>query len=394
MQKIRNRAATLTGLVLVALLTAACGGGALGGGSGGADNGKIKVGLLVPQSGVFSSVGKDMEQGFKLFLEENGNQLGGREVELVTVDEGADPQTGVAGATRLAQQDMVDVVVGIVAGPTAMGSRDIFDAAQVPALLGNTGAVQLGTDLKSDWIFRASYDNGDPGRLLGERLAADDATGKVFLMASDYSGGRETIAGFKETFPADRIVGELYTPYNSTSDYSPYLAKLRASGADTAFVFYAGGEAIEFTKQFSQFGLKKSLKLYSAGFLTEGTALEAEGSAALGVRNATRYNWDLDSPENAAFVRAYQERYGVLPTVYAANMYDIGLMLDQAAGNVDGDFTRTALRDAVAEVKVVGVRGELEFDDTNTVKQSFYLVEVQDTLDGLRNVTIDELGRS
>src|SRR3954452_25286089 len=116
---------TFAALAAVSLL-AACGGESLGGSSSGGRGGRkdtIKVGGLVAQSGIYSSVGRDMENGIKLYLDEHDNKIGGHKVDLVTVDEGETPQSGVAGATRLVQQDQVDVLLGITAGPTAIGSR-------------------------------------------------------------------------------------------------------------------------------------------------------------------------------------------------------------------------------------------------------------------------------
>lgn len=390
---VRRRYAHVLLTLSAAALVAGCGSESLGGSGGGDEGGdSIKVGLLVSQSGVYSSVGKDMENGLKLYLDQQGGELGGKKVELVTIDEGETPQTGVAGVTRLVQQEQVDVVVGVTAGPTAIGGRDIFDASQVPAIMGNTGAVDLAGDLASDWIWRASYDNGDPGRALGETLVEDGSEGSFYLIGADYSGGRETLDGFKETFPADRIVGETYTPFGSTTDFSTYLSKIRASGAQNVFCFYAGGEAIEFTKQFKQFGLSDSIKLYSAGFLTEGAALAAEGDAALGVLNSTRYNWDLDNPQNQEFAPAYEEEFETVPTVYAATMYDVGAILDEAIDSVEGDVSREAINEALDGVGTVkGVRGDLTFDDTRTVIQDFHLTEVKKTDQGLRNVIIDTL---
>lgn len=386
----------VAGIFLIATAASACGGGSLGdSGNGGSDNGTIKVGELVALSGVYAPVGTDMKNGFELYLAEHDQKLGGHKVDLKVVDEGSEPTSGVTGATRLAQQDNVDVGVGIVSGPTASASRDIFDAAKIPVLLGNTGSVELGTTKKSDWIWRASYDNGDPGRILGADLAKDTKIGDFYLIGADYSGGHETLDGFKETFPANRIKGEIYTPFGKTSDYSPYLAKIRKSGVKNVFCFYAGGEAIEFTKQFAQFGLNKTVQLYSAGFLTEGTALTAEGDTALGVMNATRYNWDIDNAENKAFVEAYQAKYNQLPTVYAANMYDIGIILDKAIGSIDGAVTHQKIADAINKMGGFdGVRGQLEFDDNHTIKQPFYLTKVEKTPEGLRNVMVKELGRS
>lgn len=390
---LRSTSLRLLVLATTGVLLAACGGGSLGGGTaaqGSSDS--VKVGLLVAQSGVYSSVGRDMENGIKFYLDQHGNKVGGKTVDLVTVDEGATPQSGVAGVTRLVQQDQVNVVLGLTAGPTASGGRNIFDSNKVPALMGNTGAVALGKDQASPYIWRASYDNAQPGQSLGKKLATDPAAGKVYLIGADYSGGHETIDGFKETFPKDRIAGEVYTPFGKTSDYSSYLAQIKASGAKSVFCFYAGSEAIDFTKQFKQFGLADSVKLYSAGFLTEGSALTAEGDAALGVLNSTRYNWDIDTPVNKTFAPAYEQKYGAVPTVYAATMYDIGIILDKAISQVSGPVNSASINDALGKVGTFeGARGTLSFDNTRTIKQHFYLTEVKKTDAGLRNVTIGTL---
>ncbi|WP_052668643.1 ABC transporter substrate-binding protein [Nitriliruptor alkaliphilus] len=352
----------------------------------------MKVGLLVAKSGTFAAVGRDMENGFTLYLEQNDNMLGGREVELVTVDEGETPQTGVAGVNRLVQQDAVDVLVGVVAGPTAIGGRDIFDSGQVPTLLANTGAVAFTDELASEWIWRTSQDNREPGQALAQKLAEDDSVGDVFLIAPDYSSGYEMLDGFKEHFPEDRVVGEVYTPFGTTSDFSGYLAQIRSSGADSIYSFFAGADAINFVTQYHQFGLADEVTHYSAGYVTDGPVLEAQGDTALGVFNSVRYNWDFENPENQAFVSTYVEKFDGLPTGFAASMYDTALILDRAISEVDGEVTRAAINEALGNIGTVsGVRGELSFDETRTIVQGWHLTEVQQTDDGLRNVTIEPL---
>lgn len=389
MRRFATTGGRVSAVVAALSLMAACGTGSLGGSSG--DDDSIKVGLLVSQSGVYSSVGRDMEKGLKWYLAQHDNKIGGKTVRLVTVDEGEAPETGVAGVTRLVQQENVDVVLGVTAGPTATGSRDIFDSAQVPVVLGNTGAVALGEKLASKWIWRGANDNRQPGRVLGKSLAAEAK--KTFVIAPDYQGGYEVVDGFKETYPAKAIVGEVHTPFGSTPDFSAYLGKIRASGAEQVFSFYAGGEAIEFTKQFKQFGLSGKVRLYSAGFLTEGAALKAEGDSALGVLNSARYNWDIDNAENKKFASSYEKKFGSVPTVYAATMADVGLIIDTAVAAIDGDVTRKSINAALAKIGTVeGVRGPLSFDDTRTIQQeSFYLTEVKKTAQGIRNVTIETL---
>lgn len=389
--------ALTTGVALLAL--ASCGGGSLGGGGaqddaqGGEGKGPVKVGLVVAESGVYSVVGRDMARGFELYLDMHDGKLGGHQVEIATADEGDNPQQGVGAVTQVIQQDNVDVVAGIVASPTVLGSAGLICSTQTPTLIGNSGAVAVTGEEGCDYIWRTSYKNPEPARALGEYLAEqlpEDDT--VYLMASDYAAGHETLSGFKETFPADRIAGETYTPFGSTSDYQPYLSQIRQSGADAVFTFYAGKEAIDFTTQFAQFGLKDSVDLYSTSFLTEGSALEAEGEAALGVQTVSRYSAFLDNPANEEFVAEYQERHGELPTVYAATMYDTALVLDQALAKVPGDVGAQAVVDALRSLgEFEGVRGNWGFENQDPV-QHFYLREVQEENGELVNAVLEDLG--
>lgn len=397
--RIRSRTGSLPRtaavLAVAAGTLAGCGGAALGGGSDDADSGKVKVGLMVAKSGVYSSVGRDMERGFRLLLDEHGGKLGGKQVDLVDVDEGETPQSGVAAATRLVQQEQVDVTTGIVSGSTAVATTDLFKNNKVPLVVGNSGAVALSGSKADEYIWRASYVNPQPGEVLAKhlkkKLAKDE---KVYLIAPDYTGGRETISGFKKYFPADRIAGESYTPFGTTSDYQPYLSKIRSSGAKAVFCFYAGKEAIDFTKQYAQFGLPKSSQLYSTGFLTEGSALTAEGTAAKGVKTVLHYSDDLDNPVNNRFVDRYTKKYGTAPTVYAAVMYDAGLVLDKAVGKVDGTVDGPAIKDALAKVGTIdGTRGAWRFNAKRDPVQTFYLRTVKPGSDGtLHNTIVKPIG--
>jgi branched-chain amino acid transport system substrate-binding protein len=96
----------------------------------GAAGGPVKVGLLVPQSGVYAPLGRDMENGFRMYLDAKGGKLGGRAVEVVVADEGGGPDTGVPAAQKLLQQDRVTTLVGIVNSAVALGVRDLVTDAR------------------------------------------------------------------------------------------------------------------------------------------------------------------------------------------------------------------------------------------------------------------------
>lgn len=379
-------------LALVAtgtLVLGACGGGTLGGG-GGDDEGPVKIGLLVPQSGVYTSLGDDMKAGFEVYLEQNDDQLGGQEVEVILADEGETADSGRAAADRLVQQDEVHVVTGVVNSAVMNGVVDLFEGEGIPLVGSNASPTTL-TD--AQYIWRTSYVNDEPGEALGEYVA-ETVGGSVYFLAADYQAGIDEVTGFKSTFePAGgEIADEVYTPFPSTTNFQPFLSNALSSGAEAMFTFYAGGAAVEFVKQYEQFGLKDRITHYSAGFLTEGGVLDGQGDSALGTYTAMNYNHDLDNELNAQFVADYEEKTGRKPTTYAAASYDAARVLDLAIAEAGGPDSE-AINEAIGGLgEIDSPRGTWRFNDNGTPIQMWYLREVQEVDGELTNVIIEELG--
>ena len=86
-------------------------------------------------------------------------------------------------------------------------------------------------------------------------------------MAADYAAGEEAIAGFKKGFEegGGKLVGQAMTPFGTTQDFQPFLAKARSSDAGAVYVFYAGAEAVSFVKQYEEFGLSDARRSTAPG---------------------------------------------------------------------------------------------------------------------------------
>ena len=339
-----------------------------------ADGGPVKVGLLVPQSGVYAPLGRDMENGFRMYLDAKGGKLGGRAVELVVADEGGGPDTGVPAAQKLLQQDKVTILVGIVNSAVALGVRDLVTDAKVPLIIANAGANAITGDQRSDYVWRTSFTNGEVAGALGAYVARGElCDGKAFLIAPDYAAGKEATAGFRETFEAagGQVAGAELTPFGTTTNFQPYLARIQRSGARAVYCFYAGAEAVAFVKQYRQFGLSPKIPLYCSGFVTEGGVLEAQGDAALGIKGSLHYSDQLDNPANKRFVAAYRAKFGEGPTVYAVQAYDAAAVLDKALANGPaGDAIVEGLK-GIGEVD--SPRGPWRFTDGHGPDQVYYL---------------------
>ena len=358
----------------------------------GGGQGSVKVGLVIPQAGVYAPLGVDMKNGWDLWLERHGGKLGDFTVETVVADEGESPQTGVPAAQRLLQSDNCDVLVGIVNSATALGVRDLVTESKKVLLVANAGANDITGKATSPYIWRTSFTNGQVAAAMGRHLGEEGVAGGVFEIASDYAAGAEAVAGFRSAFEAagGAIAGSAKPPFGKTQDYQPFLSQIRSSGAKATFCFFAGAEAVAFVKQYRQFGLADSIPLYGSGFLTEGGVLTAQGAAATGIRTALHYTSELDNRHNTDFVKAYQEKYEVVPTVYSVQTWDAAGVLDRALREVtatDGDTVSKALGGVGAIDD--SPRGEWSFDG-QTPRQKFYIREVEQKGDRYVNAVIAE----
>src|ERR1700712_717404 len=72
----------------------------------------IKVGFMLPYTGTYASLGNMIESGFKLYVQEQGGKLGGREIQYVKVDDESEPSKATDNANNLIKRDQVDVLVG------------------------------------------------------------------------------------------------------------------------------------------------------------------------------------------------------------------------------------------------------------------------------------------
>lgn len=362
-------------------------------GAGGGE-GKIKVGLIIPQAGVYAPLGTDMKRGWDLWLARHGGRLGQREVTTVVADEGESPQTGVPAVQKLLQGDEVDVLVGVVSSAVALGCQDMVKEARKLLLVANAGAAAITGSARSPYIWRTSFSNAQISSVMGSHLAAAAGTGPVYLIAPDYAAGAEVLAGFRASFTAGggAIAGEAKPAFGKTHDYQPYLAGIRESGARAVFCFFSGAEAVSFVKQYAQFGLAGRVPLHGTGFLTEGSVLEAQGDAALGIETTLHYSTELDIPANRELVAAYRAAYKATPTVFTVQTWDAAAVLDRAlaaAGGLDGDSLAAALG-ALGTIED-SPRGAWRFDGQSP-KQKVYLRVVEKRGGAYVNAVVRDLG--
>ncbi len=341
-----------------------------------AQGAKLKVGLMLPATGTFAALGTAIENGFRLYVTEQGGKLAGREIEFVKVDDESDPAKATDNVNKLIKRDNVDVLVGTVHSGVAMAMAKVAKDTGTLLLVPNAGADAVTGPMCAPNIFRSSFSNWQPGYAMGE-VVAKKGHKKVVTITWKYAAGDESVKGFKEAFEkaGGSVVKELSLPFPGV-EFQALLTEIAASKPDAVYTFFAGGGAVKFVKDYAAAGLKKSIPLYGAGFLTDGT-LEAQGADADGLLTTLHYSDSLNTPRDNAFRLAYAKTYKLQPDVYAVQGYDAAQMLGIGLTAVKGDVSKKAeLAAAIEKAKIDSPRGPFSVSKAHNPVQDIYLRQV------------------
>lgn len=336
----------------------------------------VKIGMITTLSGGGAGLGIDARDGFMLALKNAGEAAS--EIEVVTEDDGQKPELAVQIADKMIQSDQVDILTGIIWSNLAMAVVPSAVAQGKFYLSVNAGPSPLAGSQCNENYFNVAYQNDNFHEAMGQYANQDYK--KTFILAPNYPAGTDALTGFKRFYKGE-LTGEVYTQLGQT-DYAAEIAQIRASGADSVFMFLPGGMGIAFTKQYAQSGV--DIPLMGPGFSFSQDVLGAIGDAALGVKNSGSWAKDLDNEANAKFVETFQAEYGRLPSVYAAQAYDTANLIVAAAGKAsvkDADAFRAALKEADFD----SVRGKFSFNTNNHPIQDIYVREVIKEGDVLTN---------
>lgn len=363
-------------------------------GAGAASAGEpVKIGLLLPYSGVFAVIGADITDGLEFGLARFRARTK-RSIELFKEDTEVKPTVGLTKAKKLVYRDEVDLLVGPVGSNVANALRDFVHGAEIPLIIPNAGNNLLTGERCSKWILRTSFSNAQVTRGMGPWMVAHGYE-RVYLMAPDYAAGHQMMDAFRETFTAagGTVVGEAYPSLRETRDYAPYLAQVKAAAPQAMFVFFAGGPAIQFVKQYAEFGLKDTIKLAGAGWLTSPLYIDEQGPAAAGVLGILNYVPSIETPENIEFQLAFQNMFGRVASEFAVQGYDTARLIIEALALTEGNVKkRAALVAAMHKVTFTGPRGVLRIDPaTNNIIQDIHIFETRAAGGKVRAVVIDTL---
>jgi len=352
-----------------------------------ADDNTVTIGLILPMTGQQASTGKQEKAGAELYMQQHGDTVAGKKINLIVKDD-----TGAADVTkRLAEElianDHANVLMGFGTTPLALATAPVATEAKVPEVVTAAGTAMI-TE-KSPYVVRTSFTLPQASVPMAE-WSLKNGINKVVTIVSDYGPGIDAEKWFSDTFKkgGGTVKENIRVPLKNP-DFAPFLQRVKDDAPDAVFVFVPSGQGAVFMKEFVEQGLDKAgVKLIGTGDVTDDDLLPQMGDATLGAVTTHHYSAAHDSPENKAFVAAFEKaNSGMRPNFMAVGGYDGMALVYQALEKTKGDASGDALIAAMKRMSWTSPRGPVSIDpETRDIVQDIYVRKVEKKDGALYNV--------
>jgi branched-chain amino acid transport system substrate-binding protein len=338
---------------------------------------ELRIGFVAPTTGIFAQQGKDMVDGFKMYLDEKHDKFGSAEVKFLVEDEQAKPDTAVTKAKKLILQDKVHMLVGGLLASSGYALAPVSTAEKVLYVIPVSAADDLTQrDLaKYPYIIRTGWSSSQPSHPFGQ-WACDQGYKKIAAIGADYAFGYEVIGGFQRAFEAcgGKIIQKIWPPIG-TKDFGPYIPTIKAD-ADAIFSLMVGPMSLQFPKQLAAAGNTKPV--IGGGTSYDEFVLPSMGDEVIGHVSALQYSAALETAKNEAFVKAYRAKFGKVPSYYSETNYTTAGMIDQIIQNNQGKFPGAEeFIKQLSGMKFDTLRGPVSFDEMRNPVQDIYIKKVE-----------------
>lgn len=360
-------------------------------GSGANAEPSIKIGLIMPMTGALASNGKQIVAAAKLYMQQHGDSVAGKKIELIVRDDGTLPDMSKRITQELLTNEKVDIIGGgITAG--IMAIAPLVTETKTPTVVMLSGS-SIVTE-KSPYIVRTSFTLEQSSVVLAD-WAAKNGIEKVVTIVSDFAPGYEAEAAFKQRIESrgGHVIEALRVPLQNP-DFAPFLQRAQDAKPQALFVFVPAGQGAVFAKQFLERGLDQAgIKLIGPGDVTDDDVLPNMGDAMIGTVTAHFYSAAHPSPANKAFVEAFEAQYKYRPNFMAVSGYDGMNLIYEALRKTNGITEGDALVTAMKGMHWESPRGPMSIDPvTRDVVDNVYMRRVEKVKGELYNVEFAEFG--
>ena len=338
---------------------------------------ELRIGFVAPMTGIFAQVGKDMSNGFEMYLEEVGGDFAGAKVKFILEDGQGKPPVNVRKAEKLIRQDNVQMFIGGLLASTGYALAPVSTRLKTVYIASIPAADDLTQRQASKYPYfmRTGWTSSQPSHPFGE-WACGQGYKKIVTVAADYAFGYEVVGGFQKAFEdcGGKIIQKIWPPLG-TKDFGPFIPTIKED-ADAIFTLMVGPMSLQFPKQLAAAGIKKPV--LGGGTSYDEFVLPSMGDEVLGSYSALQYSAALETPKNEAFVKKYRAKYGKVPSYYSESNYTTAQMIHEVMKKTHGKWPGAKkFVEMLASLKIDSVRGPVHFDELRNPVQNIYIRKVE-----------------
>ena len=321
----------------------------------------IKLGVVNIDTGPFAISGAFINDGAAFAVERLNAQGGalGRKYELITQNHAGTPASAIAAASRLVEQQGVSFFTGLNPSGTSLAIASKMTAMNALFVDATAASDDLTGKNCGPNYFRIGITDGMQVNSFRE-LAKQSGVKSWDLMMADIAVGHDTAKRFTAAMQesGDKIGKTLFAPITA-SDLGSYIAQLLDKPAEGLLMYYPSSGGIALIKQQQPFKLFEKYKTVVSASMVNEILIGAHGDASVGLWSAQSYFWTMPGERNAAFVKAFEERYKRKPTYIDADAYLSFELVHQAILKAKSADV-PAVRNALAGLKATTMVGDVE----------------------------------
>jgi branched-chain amino acid transport system substrate-binding protein len=383
-------------LVTAAAVLAVASGGAANPNQKAAALPTLRIGTVLPFTGVVAESAREMQKTFGMYLSQHGGKLGGLPVKVIYEDSETKPELDVTKTKKLIEQDKVDLLASAMLAFEGLAVVDTIAKAKI-ALVGLTGVTaDEYRKIRSPYLSAAAkHTPSQETFTLGTYAAKNLHYKRAAMVCQDYTWGWETCGGFHYAFEqaGGKVVQKIWVPIGTT-DYAPFVTQLKRD-VDVVYTTLIGADVPRFVKAYSDFGYMAKIPLLGSEDIVAADAYRYYGPEAAGIRGITPFSTALNRPEMKRYVSAYRALTGKDPTFWGEATYVAAMIIDRTIQKLEAqgipaaqipDYVRHNAKKFIQTIRTINLSdtpsSPVTVDNYNFAIRNFYLVELVKKPDG------------
>jgi len=358
----------------------------------------VKIGLITDLTGVLQSYGAWMVRSFMLGMEyatgapgsagdvfdfaatqENTFKVDNCEIIVYVRDDASNPEMTTTVANELIDVQKVNFLVGTASSGATAVLQGIALAAKVPLIVAPAAANDITGVNFNEYTFRTSRNNYQDA--INECVALTQNHSTFIQLAVDHSFGHGSAEAFRDActqLGAEFVADDIFAPA-TTTDFTPYMEQIAASGAEAYIITWAGAGFISLVQAAADQGVTDTMELGTT--FIDNLTMPVFYSNAIGTTAGILYHYTApNNPINDFLVAETQARYGASPDLFDADGMNAAIMVLETLKKTAGDLTPETLVAAMEGLEFEGPKGTIYIRPEDHVAiQDMYIL----TLDNL-----------